>query len=732
MKVLPQFITRSRRYLFRAALLAVLIGMFVTPALINAGSGTFSNTGAISVPNTISPATPYPSDIGVSGLSGVVTGVTVTISNMNHQRPDDFDILLVGPNNTGGLASVLLMSDAGGSPDVAGVTLTFQDGAQAIPDNADDATALPITTGTYRPTDYDDPPGGANDGADESFTGLPANVNPPYGTTLSVFNLANPNTTWSLYVFDDRSNTTGNITGGWSITITTNDAPVAVNDSAVTNENSPVNINVLANDTDAEGNTLTPALVANATNGNAVLNPDKTFTYTPNAGYSGGDSFTYKVNDGFSDSNTATVNITVNAVNVAPVANGDDYNTTSGSTLNVGAPGVLSNDNDGDSDPLTAVPGTGPANGSLTLNADGGFSYTPNSGFVGDDSFTYMANDGTTNSGAATVTIHVVAGNAAPSVSAGADQSGTTGVAVNVAATYSDPNVGDTHTATIDWGDGTIDTPAAAGGAVNGSHTYAAAGSYTIIVTVTDNSGAPGNDSLLATITDPAVPTSTPAPTATDAPFVQPTATTLPLLTDFNGVNVDDSMRADVPLEIRYGIFARMIVHDGRYVRRTNAGMIGHQGLLDLDVRHAVDISTVPGVNMSAGVRLCFDGDGTVFFLDAAGAPRVPVQLNSFSEDGRTCVFIFSPGTVVVTRNGVEPETAAVAGTLEDCEITTVYRLNLRAEPSLDANVLTIIPDGVTLAGLDNTSGWFRVNYLDNDGWLAAEFVNTSGDCAAS
>lgn len=719
--MLPQLISRSRRYLFRAALLAVLVGLLITPSLISAGSGTFSNTTAISVSNGVINGSPYPSNIVVSGLSGVVTGVSVTLMGVTHTQPDDFDIVVVGPNSSGGLASVLLMSDSGDTQAISGVDLAFQDGAGLLPNSS------LISAGTYGPTNYTS---GAEPSGDTSIASVPG---APAASTFTVFSGADPNTTWSLYVHDDNpGGYVGSIAGGWSITITTNDSPVANNDSATTNENSAVNINVLANDTDVQSDPLTPALVANAANGNAVLNPDKTFTYTPNPGFSGSDSFTYKVNDGFSDSNTATVNITVNAVNVAPVANGDDYSTTSGSTLNIGAPGVLSNDTDGDGDPLTAVLGTGPANGSLTLNADGSFSYTPNSGFVGDDSFTYRANDGTTNSGAATVSIHVLAGNAAPSVNAGADLSGTTGVAVNVAATYSDPNAGDTHTATIDWGDGTVEPATASGGAVNGSHTYAAAGSFTITVTVTDNSGAPGSDSLLATINDPAAPTPTPAPTATNGPVVQPTATTLPLLTDYNGVNIDDSMRADVPLEIRYGIFARMIVDDGRYVRRTNAGMIGHQGLLDLDVRHAVDITAVPGVDMSVGVRLCFDGSGTVFFLDAAGAPRVPVQLNSFSEDGRTCVYIYSPGTVVVTRNGVEPETASVEDTLEDCEIETVYRMNLRAEPSLDAEVLTIIPDGVTLNGLDSTSGWFRTSYQDFDGWVAAEFVNTSGDCGAA
>ena len=82
--------------------------------------------------------------------------------------------------------------------------------------------------------------------------------------------------------------------------------------------------------------------------------------------------------------------------------------------LNVSAPGVLSNDTDDDSDPLTAVLDIGPANGSLTLNANGSFDYTPDQDFSGADTFTYHANDGSDNSNVATVTITVNAVNDAP------------------------------------------------------------------------------------------------------------------------------------------------------------------------------------------------------------------------------------------------------------------------------------------------------------------------------
>src|SRR5205814_1571140 len=114
------------------------------------------------------------------------------------------------------------------------------------------------------------------------------------------------------------------------------------------------------------------------------------------------------------DSNVATVTITVTAVNDAPVAANDAYSTNEDTVLNITAPGVLGNDTDSDGNPLTVALITGVAHGTLTLNANGSFTYTPAANYNGPDSFTYKANDGTVDSGIATVTITVNAVNDAP------------------------------------------------------------------------------------------------------------------------------------------------------------------------------------------------------------------------------------------------------------------------------------------------------------------------------
>ncbi|MEZ4867016.1 MAG: tandem-95 repeat protein [Caldilineaceae bacterium] len=93
--------------------------------------------------------------------------------------------------------------------------------------------------------------------------------------------------------------------------------------------------------------------------------------------------------------------------NNVPVAADDSYNTDADASLTIPAPGVLSNDSDADGDALTAVEVSAPSNGTLTFNSDGSFTYVPNAGFTGVDSFTYLANDGSGDSNVATVIITV-------------------------------------------------------------------------------------------------------------------------------------------------------------------------------------------------------------------------------------------------------------------------------------------------------------------------------------
>ena len=188
----------------------------------------------------------------------------------------------------------------------------------------------------------------------------------------------------------------------------TNGVPIAKSDTYSTSAGKALSViapGVLANDSDADSDTLTAAVAANPTKGSIALSKDGSFTYTPNAGFSGTDTFTYTVSDGIVSSVPATVTVNVN--NNPPVANPDSYTTAFNTPLNVTGLGVLINDTDPENAPLSAILVTGPTKGSIALNAKGSFSYTPNAGFAGTDSFTYKANDGKADSGTATATIIV-------------------------------------------------------------------------------------------------------------------------------------------------------------------------------------------------------------------------------------------------------------------------------------------------------------------------------------
>jgi VCBS repeat-containing protein len=202
------------------------------------------------------------------------------------------------------------------------------------------------------------------------------------------------------------------------ILVKVNNPPVAVNDTATTDEDTPVAINVLANDSDVNGDPLTAMLDTAPANGALTLNADSSFEYVPDENWYGNDSFTYKVNDGELDSNIATVTITVNSVNDSPDAVDDSYSIDEDDTLTEVVPGVLSNDSDVEADTLTVdvENTTGPDHGQLSLTSDGAFSYSPDPDYYGEDNFVYRVCDSGGMCDTATVTITVIPVNDPPVV----------------------------------------------------------------------------------------------------------------------------------------------------------------------------------------------------------------------------------------------------------------------------------------------------------------------------
>ncbi|GEM_PF-2214491 len=193
-----------------------------------------------------------------------------------------------------------------------------------------------------------------------------------------------------------------------TVTITDDDntPPIAGADSVTVSEDSASNvISVLSNDSDPEGGALTVISVTSPSHGTTNL-VGNTIEYTPNADFSGSDSFSYTVSDPLGGTAMATVSVTVTAVNDPPVASADSATVEKNSGPSFVS--VLANDTDIDGDPLV-IASVGPASHGIVVIVGGGsgLTYQPASGYTGADSFTYTASDGKGGTASATVSVTV-------------------------------------------------------------------------------------------------------------------------------------------------------------------------------------------------------------------------------------------------------------------------------------------------------------------------------------
>ncbi|MCP4543982.1 MAG: tandem-95 repeat protein [Chloroflexi bacterium] len=301
------------------------------------------------------------------------------------------------------------VTDTGNMIDTATVTITVT--ADNDPPLAyDDAGSTDEDTdalGMISASDSD-----TNDALSYGVTAQPAhgsaviNLSTGAWTYIPVNQSANYTVTFTVIVTD-----TGGLTDTAAVTVTVtsdNDLPVADDDPFTVDEDSSGNtLDVLSGDTDMDSDMLTISAIGTPNNAGTIVNGNIVITYTPATDFFGTETFTYTVSDGDGGYDTATIIITVNDINDAPVAVDDAYNTTKDMSLTVVVPGVLDNDSDIDADSLEAVLDGAPANGTLKLNADGSFIYTPTLGFSGLDAFTYHSHDGTVDSNVVTVEIVV-------------------------------------------------------------------------------------------------------------------------------------------------------------------------------------------------------------------------------------------------------------------------------------------------------------------------------------
>lgn len=164
---------------------------------------------------------------------------------------------------------------------------------------------------------------------------------------------------------------------------------------------------VLGNDTSVDAAGLQAVLAAAPLHGTLDFGADGRFSYVPDRHWHGVDTFSYVARDEAASGPPVAVQVVVTPVDDAPVGVADRYMATRNRSLEVAAPGVLGNDTDADGDAVVAEPADAPAQGTVALQANGAFTYTPAAGYVGPDSFSYRPRAGALMGAPVTVSVTV-------------------------------------------------------------------------------------------------------------------------------------------------------------------------------------------------------------------------------------------------------------------------------------------------------------------------------------
>jgi gliding motility-associated-like protein len=392
------------------------------------------------------------------------------------------------------------ISDGNGGNALVRVTITVTP-VNAIPVGSGDAKTTPENTsvsGAVTGTDGDGDAIAYTKATDPAHGAVVVNINGSYTYTPDTDYNGPDNFTITL-----SDGNGGTATVPVAITVTpVNEAPIGTGDNKTTPENTPVSGAVTG--TDGDGDAMAYTKATDPAHGTVVVNGNGSYTYTPNANYSGPDNFTISLSDGNGGTATVPVTITVTPVNKIPVGV-DDAKTTAENTP---VSGVITA-TDGDGDVLSYTKATDPAHGTVVVNANGSYTYTPNTDYNGPDVFTVDISDGNGGNALARVTITVTPVNAIP-VGSGDAKTTPENTAVNGAVTGADGD-GDAiaYTKATDPAHGTVVVNADGTYRYTPNTNYNGADNFTI--TLNDGNGG--------TVTVPVTITVTPvniAPVATD------------------------------------------------------------------------------------------------------------------------------------------------------------------------------------------------------------------------
>ncbi len=491
-----------------------------------------------------------------------IEGVAVTIDILTNDGDPEGDTLTPTPDSFSALGGTV-SCEAGAclyTPPVFGPTqsgLILDTFGYVIDDGNGGTASAVVTIEVTVEEDPNNPPSAADDAATVAEDGGPVVITPlsndsdPDGDLLTITSSTDPEKgtltrTGTTFTYTPDAEDFGTQTFGYTIsdgrggtasatvtiTITeVNDKPTAVADTATTESGEPVTVDVLANDSDIDGELDAATLSIKGQPGDGTAVPsDGKVTYTSDDGFEGTDTFVYKICDTGGKCASATVTVTVDPF-VNPVKAVDDTATTTEDTAFtfVASTSWLGNDTHDDGETLTIkeFDTASKEGGTIVDNLDGSYTYTPAAEFSGEDTFTYTATDAAGNTGTATVTVTVTAVDDPPDA---VDDTAST-----------DEDTPKVFTASTDWlGNDTdpendpltitaFDAASTAGGTIvdnlDGTYTYTPAagfnGSDTFTYTVSD--GAGGTDTATVTVSvgavnDPPEATDDSAATDEDTP----------------------------------------------------------------------------------------------------------------------------------------------------------------------------------------------------------------------
>ncbi|ABC82832.1 Ig-like domain-containing protein [Anaeromyxobacter dehalogenans] len=484
----------------------------------------------------------------------------------------------------------------------------------------------------------------------------------------------------------------------WDLTTAAMRVPVAADDAVTVSEGSFVVVNVLANDTVADG-VAGLAILAGPANGTAILNPDRTVTYTPSPGYFGADAFTYQVTDSDGQTGSATVSVAVTAVDSgSPVAVDDAVTTLEDTATTVN---VLANDTVQDP-PATVAIATAPGKGTATVNADGTITYTPSANAFGADVFSYQVSDYDGQVATATVSVTVTPVDDGPPTAAGEAVTLAEGGVVVIGVLANDTVVDGVSALEV------IAGPTGGTAVVNADHTitYTPApafnGADAFTYQVTDGDGQTASATVNITVT--AVDSGAPAAVADSASTPEGTAVVVPVLA--NDTVLDRPATVTVLAAPAHG--SAVANADGTVTYTPAAGWNGTDAF-------TYQVADADGQIASATVNVTVtpvDSGTPAAVADAATTPEgsaiaVAVLANDTVQDPPATVTLLSApahGSAVANADGTVTYTPAAGWNGSDVFTYQVADLDGQTASATVSITVTAVDSGAPVAAADGAT----------------------------